>query len=59
MLQRGDTARSEATDTPIELVPGRYTHQTEDTRMDRDIVQTELTCQPVREISGYNGEYDT
>lgn len=35
------------------------THQTEDTRMDREIVQSELTCQPERGISGYNGEYDT
>lgn len=35
------------------------THPTEDTRMDRDILQSELTCQLVRGISGYNGEYDT
>lgn len=35
------------------------THQTEDPRMDRDTLQSELTCQPVRGISGHNGEYDT
>lgn len=35
------------------------THQIEDTWMDRETLQSELTCQPVRAISGYNGEYDT
>lgn len=35
------------------------THHTKDSWMDREILQSELTCQLVRGISGYNGEYDT
>lgn len=56
MLQRGSTAQFKI------LRLNRFQadcHQTEDTWMDREIVQSELTCQPVRGISGYNGEYDT
>lgn len=54
MLQRGDTAHFTGADTQTELVTGRYS-----SRMDREILQLELTCQLVRGIAGYNGEYDT
>lgn len=57
--KRGDPSRIEGTDPLRSERLQADTHQTEDTWMRTDAVQSEFTCQPVQGISGCNGEYDT